>query len=66
MKLRLAMWRSDPCLYYNSIKDTPVCGHLDLNCIKLKYEVNHDILLFIFAPGYTVPTSIRFARDVLF
>ena len=22
---------SDPYLYYNSIKDTPVCGHLDLN-----------------------------------
>ena len=44
---------SDPYLY-NSIKDTPVCGHLDFNCLKLKYEVNHDILLFIFAPGYTV------------
>ena len=45
---------SDPNLYYNSIKNTPVCGHLDFNCLKLKYEVNHDILLFIFAPGYTV------------
>ena len=45
---------SDPYLYYNSIKDTPVSGHLDFNCLKLKYEVNHDILLFIFAPGYTV------------
>ena len=48
---------SDPYLYYNSIKDTPVCGHLDFNCLKLKYEVNHDILLFILAPGYTVSTS---------
>ena len=47
---------SDPYLYYNSIKDTPVCGHLDINCLKLKYEVNHDILLFILAPGYTVAT----------
>ena len=55
---------SDPYLYYNSIKDTPVCGHLthlDFNCLKLKYEVNHDILLFIFVPGYTV-----FHWDVLF
>ena len=42
---------SDPYLYYNSIKDNPVCGHLDFN-----YEVNHDILLFILAPGYTVST----------
>ena len=44
----------DPHLYYNSITDTPVCGHLDFNCLKLKYEVNHDILLFILTPGYTV------------
>ena len=45
-------------LYYNSIKETPVCGHLGFNCLKLKYEVNHDkiILLFILAPGYTIPT----------
>ena len=35
---------SDPYLYYNSIKDTPVCGHLEFNCLKLEYEVNHDIL----------------------
>ena len=47
---------SDPYLYYNSIKDTPVCGNLDFNCLKLKFEVNHDILLFILAPGYTVST----------
>ena len=47
---------NDPYLYYNSIKDTPVCGHLDFNCFKLKYEVNHDILLFMLAPGYTVST----------
>ena len=47
---------SDPYLYYNSIKGTPVCGHLDFNCLKLKYEVNHGILLFILAPGYTVST----------
>ena len=47
---------SDPYLYYNSIKDTPVCGHLDFNCLKLKYEVNHDILLVVLAPGYTVST----------
>ena len=31
-------------------------GHLDFNYLKLKYEVNHDILLFILAPGYTVST----------
>ena len=30
---------SDPYLYYKSIKDTPVCGDLDLNYLKLKYEV---------------------------
>ena len=30
---------SDPNLYYKSIKDTPVCGHLDFNCLRLKYEV---------------------------
>ena len=47
---------SDPYLYYNTTKDTPVCGHLDCNCLKLKYEVNHEILLFILAPGYTVST----------
>ena len=47
---------SDPYLYYNSIKDNPVCGHLDFNCHKLKYEVNHDILLLILTPGYTVST----------
>ena len=45
---------SDPYLFYNSIKDSPVCGQLDFNYLKLKYEVNHDILLFILAPGYTV------------
>ena len=47
---------SDPYLYYNSIKVTPVCDHLDFKCFKLKYEANHDILLFILAPGYTVST----------
>ena len=56
----------DPYLYYNSIKDTSICGHLDFNGLKLKYEVNHDILLFIRAPGYTVSTWIRFVGDVLF
>ena len=56
MKLRFGIQMSDPYLYYNSIKDTPVFGHLDFNCLKLKYEVNHDILLFILAPGYTVIT----------
>ena len=30
---------SDPYLNYKSIKDNPVCGHLDFNCHKLKYEV---------------------------
>ena len=30
---------SDPYLYYNSIKDTSICGHLDFDCLKLKYEV---------------------------
>ena len=52
--LKLGVWMSDPYLYYNSIKDTPVCGQLDFNCFKLKNEVNHDILLFILAPGYRV------------
>ena len=66
MKLRLGVWMSDLYLYYNLIKDTPVCGHLDFNCLKLKYEVNHDILLFILAPGYTVSTKFRFTGDVLF
>ena len=47
---------SDPYLYYNSIKDTPVYGHLDFICLKLKYKVNHDILLFILASGNTVST----------
>ena len=47
---------SDPYLYYNSIKVIPVCGHLDFNCLKIKYKVNHDILLLILAPGYTVST----------
>ena len=54
MKLKLGIWMSDPYLYYNSIKDTPVCGHLNFNCLNLKYEVNHDILLFILAPGYMI------------
>ena len=30
---------SDPYLYYKANKDTPVCGHLDFNCLKLKYVV---------------------------
>ena len=30
---------SDPYLNYKSIKDNPVCGYLDFNCHKLKYEV---------------------------
>ena len=29
----------DLYLYSKSIKDTPVFGHLDFNCLKLKYEV---------------------------
>ena len=57
---------SDPYLYYYSIKDTSVCDHLDFYCLKFKYEVNHDILLFILAPGYTATTWIRFAGDILF
>ena len=28
-------WVSDPYLFYKSIKDTPVCGQLDFNCLKL-------------------------------
>ena len=47
---------SGPYLYYNSIKDIPVCGHLDFYCLKLKYEVNLDILSLILASGYTVST----------
>ena len=54
--LKLGVWMSDPYLYYNSIKDTHVCSHLDSTCLKLKYGVNRDILLFILAPGYKVPT----------
>ena len=50
----MCMWMSDPYLCYNSIKDTPVCSHLDFNCLKFKYEVDHDILLFILAPGYII------------
>ena len=53
---KLSVWMSDPYLYYNSIKDPHVCGHLDFNCLKLKYGGNHDILLFILAPGYTAST----------
>ena len=30
---------SDSYPYYKSIKETPVCGNLDFNCLKLKYEV---------------------------
>ena len=56
IKFRLGIRMSDPYLYYSPIKDTSVCGHLDFKCLKLKYEVNHDILLFILAPGYTVST----------
>ena len=37
-------------LSYIPIKDTSVCGHH----LKLRFEVNHDILLLILAPGYTV------------
>ena len=55
--LKLGIWMSDPYLYYNSIKDTPVCDHLDFNCLKLKYEGNHDILLFILAPGYAAVST---------
>ena len=38
MKKRLGIWMSYLYLYYNSYKDTPVCGHLYFNCLKLKYE----------------------------
>ena len=38
MKKRLGIWMSYLYLYYNSNKDTPVCGHLYFNCLKLKYE----------------------------
>ena len=27
-EVKVGIWLSDPYLYYNSIKDTPVCGHL--------------------------------------
>ena len=57
MKLRLGIWMSDPYLYYNSIKDTPVCGHLDFIVLREKIEVNHDILSFILAPGYIISLS---------
>ena len=29
---------------YKSIKYTPVCGHLDFNCLNLKYEVKGGYL----------------------
>ena len=35
----LGILMRDPYLYYNSIKDTPVLGHLNFNCLKLKNEV---------------------------
>ena len=35
---------SDPYLYFNSIKDTPVCGHLDFNCLKDTYFVIYWII----------------------
>ena len=56
--LKLGIRMSDPYLYYlyNSIKDICVCDHLDFNCLKLTYAVNHYILLFILAPGFTVST----------
>ena len=31
-------------LIRKSIQDTPVCGHLDFNCLKLKYEVKAGYL----------------------
>ena len=54
--LKLGVWMSGPYLYYNPIKGTPVCGHLEFNCLKLKFEVNHDILLSILSLGYAVST----------
>ena len=39
LQIRLGECQSDSYLYCISIKDTPVCGHLDFNCLKLKYEV---------------------------
>ena len=53
-KITVGIWMSGHYLYYKLFKDTPVCGHLDFNCLKLKYEVNHDILLLILAPGYII------------
>ena len=38
MKKRLGIWMSYLYLYYNSNKDTPVCGHLYFDCLNLKYE----------------------------
>ena len=35
----LGILMRDPYLYYNSIKDTPVLGHLNFNCLKLINEV---------------------------
>ena len=34
---------SDPYIYYKTIKDTPVCGQLDFNCLKLKYKLRLGI-----------------------
>ena len=39
LRVKLLGLVSDPYLYYKSIKETPVCGHLYFNCLKLKYEV---------------------------
>ena len=43
---------SDPYLYHKSFKDTPVCGNLDFNCLKLKYEV---LKLGIWMSSITTP-----------
>ena len=56
---------SDPYLYYNLIKDTSVCGQLDFNCLKLKYEVNHDILLFILALAIQYPPDTYACHKLL-
>ena len=60
-EVKVGIWMSDPYLYYNSIKDTPVFGHLDFNCLKLKYEVNYDI-----CPRLYNKPEFRSPGDVLF
>ena len=49
--ISVAMLYEAILLYSITQLKTPFGGHLDLNCLKFKCEVNHDILLLILSPG---------------